>query len=528
MVDAREYHERTKHSPRSVREDDFRLDRRNRPRPYKVFEDLPRRPLGAVHAVRQPALSTVAESGADPLAGAEQPPPEPPDRETLATLCYEAGGVVKTVEMDGREMPFRAASCTGKLYHVDLYVVAGGGPDLDAGVYHFDPRTFAFDVLREGDYRGLLAAATGGYDAVAEAPVTVVATSTWWRNAWKYRERTYRHAFWDSGTVLANLLAAAHALDYRAEVVTGVADHPLVELLGLDPTHEAPLEAVALGGGGPGAGGHPPDAPAVEPVGSATEPLSDRVVDYPVVHAAWESSALADGEEARTWREQVQDAGTVGRTGESGEHADGERVPLEAVDHETASARPLHHTVVRRGSCRSYADAPVGRRRVATVLDRATRGVPADWNAGGRTGSAPAEGLQYNEVYCLLTDVEGVPDGTYRYHPGAAELERLGAVDERTKTHLALDQRWAGEAHVNVYLMADIERVVERMGNRGYRLAQLEAGITLGRLYLAAYAHRDLGGTGLTFYDDEVTDHLSPAAADRTPTCLFAFGEAAE
>jgi SagB-type dehydrogenase family enzyme len=530
MVDGREYHERTKHSPRSVRADDFRLDHANRPRPYKVYRDLPRVDLPSVRVVQQPTLSLVAGASADPRAGTEDSPTEAPgslDREALATLCHEAAGVVKTVEVDGRGMAFRAASCTGKLYHVDLYLVTGACEDLEAGVYHFDPRTFSLDVLREGDYRGVVGGAAGGYDAVAEAPVSVVATSTWWRNAWKYRERTYRHAFWDSGTILANLLAAARALEYRAEAVAGVADHALADLLGLDPTHEAPLEVVALGSGDPA-----PERRAVEPIDPGTEQLSERVVDYPLVHEAWAGSALADGEEVRTWREGVRDAGTVGRD-EADRGVDGERVALDPVDDETASARPLHHTVVRRGSCREYADEPVSRRKVATVLDRATRGVPADWNdGGGGIGGAAAgghpDGLQFNDVYCLLTGVEGIGDGTYQYHPKAAELECLGDVDRGTKTHLALDQRWAGDAHANVYLTTDVESVVAELGNRGYRLAQLEAGITLGRLYLAAYAHRDLGGTGLTFYDDAVTEHLSPRAADQTPTTLFAFGKRAD
>ena len=511
MVDAREYHERTNHSPQSVREDGFQLDFSNRPRPYKLYTDLHREPLSSVRVPMAPALSAVAETAADPLADAEQPSPGALDRETLATLCYEANGVVKTVTADGREMAFRAASCTGKLYHVDLYLICGDCEGLDAGVYHFDPRTFAFDVLREGGYRGVVAEAAGGYPPVAEAPVTIVATSTWWRNAWKYRERTYRHAFWDSGTVLANLLAAAHALDHSAEVLTAFADDPLAELLGLDPEHEAPLAAVSVGDGHPA-----PDPAEVRPIDPETEPLSDRVVEYPLIPDAWEQSTLPDGETAADWRESCREAGSVGAV--EGATGDGDRVALDPVDHETASARPLHHTVVRRGSCREFSGEAIGRRKLGTVLDRATQGVPADWNEG------EADGLRYNDVYALVAGVEGVPDGTYRFHPNEGELERIGDLDRRTKTHLALDQTWAGAAHVNVYLMADIEECVERLGNRGYRLAQLEAGITLGRLYLATYAHRDLGGTGLTFYDREVTDHLSPRAANRVPTCLFAFG----
>ena len=30
-------------------------------------------------------------------------------------------------------------------------------------------------------------------------------TSTFWRNAWKYRSRTYRHFGWDNGTIVANI-----------------------------------------------------------------------------------------------------------------------------------------------------------------------------------------------------------------------------------------------------------------------------------------------------------------------------------
>ncbi len=508
MVDAVAYHERTSHSPRSVREDDFVLDRANRPRSFKRYRDLPREDLQRVRAPEQPALSVVAEPGADPLAGTGQPPPDGLDREAVATLCYWASGVVKTVDHGDGAMPFRAASCTGRLYHVDCYLVCGDLPWLAAGVYHFDPRSVGLDVVREGDHRGVLAAASD-HPGVAAAPATVVATSTWWRNAWKYRERTYRHAFWDSGTVLANLLAAAHALDHRASVVAAFADRPVADLVGVDPEQEAPLELVALGGDDAA-----PAARDVAPIDPETVPYSDERVDYPLVHEAWAASTLADGDAAADWRERCREA-SVPRAGPG----DGDRVACEPVDHATASGRPLHATVRRRGSCREYAEAGPSRRQLATVLDRATRGVPADWWPGD-----DADGLRFTDVYCLLTGVADVPDGTYQYHPGEDALERLGPTDRATKTHLALDQSWAGAAHANVYLLADVEGVVDALGDRGYRLAQLEAGVTLGRLYLATYAHRDLGGTGLTFYDGAVTEHLSPRAAGTAPTCLFAVG----
>lgn len=505
MVDARRYHEETNHTPRRLQRATHTMDERIRPRPFKAYVDREAVSLPAIAPPDVPALEAVATPTATPAGvggGA------PLDLTRIATVCHLAAGITQETGYKGEEVRFRAASCTGNLHHIDLYLVAGARPDLDAGVYHFDPTAVALDVLRSGDHRGTVARATGG-GAVADAPLTVVVTSTWWRNAWKYQARTYRHAFWDGGTVIANLLAGAHGLGVAAEVVSAFADDTLCELVGVDPAEEAPIAAVAVGTGDPA-----PDAAAHEPIDPATAPLSSERIEYPLIVDAWEQSRLADGAAAATWRETCRSAGPIGRVDPGG----GDRVELDPVDRETASGRPLLETVNRRGSKRRFTEAGPTRRQVGTVLDRATRGVPADWAAGG------AAGPRHLDCYVLATGVRGVPDGRYQYHPSTDALERLGDTSAAVKAELALNQPWAGEAHLNVYLMADVGAIVDRLGNRGYRLAQLEAGITLGRLYLAAAAHRDLGGTGLTFFDGHVTDHLGPRAAGQAPMTLFALG----
>jgi SagB-type dehydrogenase family enzyme len=506
MVDAREYHERTNHSPRKLRESDFRLDPATKPRPYKVYENRPRRtPTASPDPPETPALAAVVQSTPVPTVNGGSPS-GPPD---IYTLCHYATGVTKELEVRGRQMRFRAASCTGKLYHVDLYAVTGDCDEFEPGIYHFDPAEGAFDVLREGDYRGVLAAAAGGHDAVADAPVTFVATSEWWRNAWKYRERTYRHAFWDSGTILANLLAAAHGAGHRASVVTAFADDPVAELLGVDPDDEAPVELIPVGSADP-----VPDPVEFDAIDPEEKPLSTDREEYPLIAEAWRQSTLSDGEEAIEWRRNAAD------TTDLGTHApgDGERIDLDPVDSETASARPVGNPIERRGSLREYSHEAISDRKLATILDRALRGVPTD------VGSA-APG-RFVDCYCLVHAVDGVPSGAYQYHPDDDLLERIGSTDRRTAGHIALDQPVVGDAAVNVYLMADVDRIVEMLGNRGYRLAQLEGGITLGRLYLATYAHRKLGGRGFTFHDDLVTEHLSARASNQTPMTMFAFGKA--
>jgi nitroreductase len=100
----------------------------------------------------------------------------------------------------------------------------------------------------------------------------------------------------------------------------------------------------------------------------------------------------------------------------------------------------------------------------------------------------------------------------------------VGLHFRREAGNLGLGQEIPADCSVNVYFLADLNRALERFGNRGYRAAQLEASIMGGKLYLAAYAQR-LGASGLTFFDDDVTEFFSPHAASKSVMFLIALGK---
>jgi SagB-type dehydrogenase family enzyme len=171
----------------------------------------------------------------------------------------------------------------------------------------------------------------------------------------------------------------------------------------------------------------------------------------------------------------------------------------------------------RRGSTRASDRArPLRFEELSTALARATRGVAADFVG------APGETLL--DLYLIVNAVDGLAPGAYALHRGERALEMLREGDfRRAAGRLALGQVLAADAAVDVYSLADLSRVLARLGNRGYRAAQLEGGITGGRLYLAAYA-LGFGATGLTFFDDEVTEFFSPHAAGKSVMFLTALG----
>jgi SagB-type dehydrogenase family enzyme len=128
------------------------------------------------------------------------------------------------------------------------------------------------------------------------------------------------------------------------------------------------------------------------------------------------------------------------------------------------------------------------------------------------------------DVYVIVNAVDGLASGSYYFSPGRGELELLREGDFREEAgHLCFEQALGADASVVAFFMADLAWVLARYGNRGYRAAQLEAGIVGGNMYLCAHG-LGLGATGMTFYDDEVTEFFSPHAAGKSLMFLTALG----
>ena len=149
---AREYHDRTAHSPESVRRSGHTLEWDIKPLPFKVYPALA--PLRLPTDLPALGADTFAAMAPDaPIAR-----PAALDLERLATLLYFSAGVTRVKSYPGgAQVHFRAAASTGALYQTEVYVVAGDVAGLQPGLYHFCPGDFALRRLREGDYRGAVA-----------------------------------------------------------------------------------------------------------------------------------------------------------------------------------------------------------------------------------------------------------------------------------------------------------------------------------------------------------------------------------
>jgi SagB-type dehydrogenase family enzyme len=494
---ARGYHELTKHSLQRLQAGRHYLDWDIRPLPFKVYptldpvplpRDLPASQVACLEALHRGPVSRTA--------------PRIPHLTELARILHLSAGITRRkVYPDGQEHFFRAAACTGALYHIDVYAICGDLPDLPAGVYHFGPHDFSLYRLRAGDCRSVVVEATAAEPAVGGAPVILAFASTYWRNSWKYQARAYRHCYWDCGTILANLLAAASAEGVPAHVVCGFVDRTIGALLGLDARREGELALVALGSGG----AVPPvrgDIPALQ---IETLPLSSREVDYPLIREMHAASSLSSPAEVREWRQQTLPAAASPAPGV-------ERIPLRPLASSDFPRESLAAVVLRRGSSRRFARRAISLVQLSTIIEVAMQSLDSDY------ASSPTE------LYLIVNAVDDLPAGAYAYRAESRELECLRKGSFRDQAgFLDLGQELAADASVNLYFLCDLEPALTTWGSRGYRVAQLDAAVAGGRAYLAAYA-LGLGATGLTFFDDDVTDFFSPDAAGKSVLFLAAVG----
>jgi SagB-type dehydrogenase family enzyme len=493
-----DYHEETKHSELSVRGSAHYLDWENKPSPFKVYRNLTSFPLPRdIPRPLSPSLPAIRGTSSKNFNAMF-------DVGVLAEILFFSAGLTRKIALGGVPYYMRAASATGALYPIELYVICGKIPGVEAGVYHFNPFDFSLVRLREGDYRPELAAACCEEENVTW-PVTIAMTSMVWRNAWKYEARSYRHWFWDSGVIAANLLATSSSEGLTTRLALGFTDPGVDRLLGLEIGKEATVALAHVGVGLSAKVEGPPKE--VAPLAAPAEPLSREEVEYPTISKANEASTFNTRAQVRKWREGYG-------TREPGVPEGRTNVPLEPVIGESPSP-PLEDVILLRGSTLRFARRPIPFEHLSTVIDACTADIPLDFLPPGET---------LVDLYLIANAVDGLSPGSYFCDVETRSLELLKAGEFRgVSAYLCLEQSLFGDASAVFYLMADLRRVLSSLGSRGYRAAQFEAGVRAGKAYLSSYS-LGMGASGSTFYDDAITEFFSPHAKKKSTMIAVGVG----
>ncbi len=504
-----QFHEDTKHSELRLQWSRNYVDWDDRPRPFKVYLDLP--------SISLPQDFPMPTADALTTIGSIHPllPQSKVDIGKLAQLLFYSAGITREMKYDSGTYYMRAASATGALYPIELYVICQDIPGLPAGVYHFSPGDFSLVELRSGDYNSKLAEMAGGNPAIMASAVTITFTSLAWRNAWKYGDRSYRHWFWDAGVIAANLLAVAISAGLQPTLVIGFLDAAVNNLLRLEQEKEAAVVLAPIGSTTGSTLSRGADQPHLRPNSESVPvlnsprilPISKREIEHPEIWKLHKASNLMSKEELMQWL-RARDKKMQSKL-HSSDHS--QTVTQERLGN-------LGDVILRRGSTRRFNRSVISKNQLSTILYSSTRGIPLE---------ILGEGDFLVDIYLIVNAVDGLTPGHYFYNRQANFLEQLDSMKElasRTESgYLCLGQSLFSDASVVLFMMTELDVILKNLGNRGYRVCQFEAGVAAGKIYLSSYA-QGLGASGSTFYDDAVIESFSPHAQNKAAMIAVGVG----
>ena len=544
-----DYHEATKHSEASLMTSRHYLDFNNKPIPFKIYLELPSItlpisfPTPEVNALScisgminqrshhdTNGLTTTTKTSRNSNNSSNTPEL---DAENLAEILFFSAGITREMKYPYGNYYMRAASATGALYPIELYVVCDDiSSNLMAGVYHFSPADFSLTQIRKGTYKRYLAAAANNHD-IANSAITVVFTSFAWRNAWKYQSRSYRHWFWDSGVIASNLLATTYAMRLPTRIITGFLDDTVNQLLCVEDQREAAIAMAAIGAGS--------SKDIIAP--SQQEKEIDRIsflsipkiralskrgeINYPEIWELNQASKLTSKQEIEGWisnahrHHQLLSAASH-RSQDRGTDSDNIIITPNELEEGIKNSRSLKETILWRGSSRRFARSNISLTTLKTILYNSSRGVPMDIFRDGNS---------LLDIYFIANGVDNLTPGAYFYNRNGSvtssntSIEKIKEIasSRNISGYLCLGQSLFRDASVVFFLMTDLQAVLRSLGNRGYRASQFEAGIIAGKIYLAAYT-LGIGASGSTFFDDAVTEAFSPHASNKNTMIAVGIG----
>lgn len=536
---ASNYHEATNHSEVSLMNSRHHLDWNNRPTPFKVYTDnlstytlptdFPIPTMNAIASICNRYYNHESWTTSDSNMFRNKNI----TLNDLSEILFFSAGITRVMRYDYGTYYMRAASATGALYPIELYIVCRDlPPNLKAGVYHFCPAEFNLTEIRSGDYMAQLSVAAGNNSNILNSQITIVFTSFAWRNAWKYQARSYRHWYWDSGVIAANLLAITTSMKIPSELVVGFVDDTLNNLLRLEKQKEATIlmaaintrpssEKVEIGDTKKMEEIRIPNLPTLKAV-----PLSKSgEIDYFEIWRLHQASKLDNENEVKEWinRYHHNRNETVGKASDTN-HEPSLYNPIKIISEDSSVKEPISHngsvlnlgeTILIRGSTRKFTVAPIPFSILSVILSCVTTGTPMDFLRKGDT---------LIDIYLIANGIENLSRGGYFFNSKSNSLEVLKShVSREMSGYLCLGQSLFSDASAVLFLMCNLKNILDILGNRGYRAAQFEAGVIAGKIYLSAYA-QGIGASGSTFFDEAVTEFFSLHAENKSPMIAIGIG----
>ncbi|MEO1522827.1 MAG: SagB/ThcOx family dehydrogenase [Cyanobacteria bacterium J06633_2] len=519
------YHQQTKYSPETIKQQAGSIDWDNQPIPFKDYK------IGLEYPLKPYLDEDIDDSNIRHLDANVRH-----QRKRLSRLLLCSYGLtVKIVTQTGETVYFRAAPSAGALYPAEVYLVSRGTDIFAPGLYYYQPNGHTLIQFWDSDVWQALQDACFWHPSLDDTQFALITTAVYGRSVWRYRARAYRRILLDTGHLLGNIELACAINQYRPHLIGGFADEALNQMLYIDADQEGglsvmaladlleiqqnlPLYPIALG-----SSVHPADtAIAPEELLSTLHQASSisptQNVNWKAIERPDRSSKnMASDEQSKQTSSSNKEDG-VSQSSElpsDSKSLDKYNFPFclkvemaiePAIDWDV-ELLGLEATILKRRSTRSYSGLNLKLSDVKHLFDFTYH--PYHYSAQGLDRSPDYFDLSLIETFIVVSGVDDLDEGCYYYAPHAQELRQIRFRNFRRELHfLCLKQDLGRDAAVVVFHTADLKKAIHRYGDRAYRYLHMDAGHLGQRLNLAAI-RLGLGVSGIAgFFDDSVNEVL--------------------
>jgi SagB-type dehydrogenase family enzyme len=489
----------------------WEVDWEDAPLPYKLYRGLPEVPF---------SLEV-------PLTLEEQERPTKPNLRKIGHFLWYVYGLTQvsqtvfpldpTTKTANLVQSFRRfAPSGGALYPNELYVYLKI-EDLPVGMYHYDVAHHRLVLLRQGNFDSYIARALGNRCDVSACFGTVFVSTMFWKNFFKYNNFSYRLQGLDAGVVIGQLLEVAKRFGFASGVYFQFLDRAINHLVGLAEQEESIYAVIPLSV-------EPtiwsPNGCEIDGIVSAAELCreltaiqpqhqvrSRRVKEYPMLTQLNEASMLDSTQSFRLIevKESINDEGQA------------KALPLvERLSYDLA-------TVCRKrfSPDMDFVLGKVSQSQLATLMQEAT----ASFSYRNDLDGPHRKNEPRVSLYGCLYNVDGITDGAYHYDSTAHALREVHLGDHRLQMQsgMSLDNVNLLQVPLCLHVAGDRESFRTALGFRGYRIQQMEAGMLVQRLLLAASA-LGMGGHPLLGFDANLSDEIYKMEPGKTSLIQIPIG----
>ncbi len=168
----------------------------------------------------------------------------PIDTNSISTLLGYSCGNIGAVE-SGRHG--RAYPSAGGRFPLEVYPLVLKGGEIPAGLYHYNVKDHALDVLWKREFNDMDIGSLFTYEWARNASAVIILTAVFWRNQNKYGERGYRYILLEGGHIGQNICLASEALGLKSCPLAGMREEALERLIDIDGITESVIYSIAIG-----------------------------------------------------------------------------------------------------------------------------------------------------------------------------------------------------------------------------------------------------------------------------------------